>query len=116
MSRVIGAADEFWRLRLTRVSTTDDLDFEWHDDILYRKPVVTMADEIESWNIEAVQLSDFDSIVVIGSFRDRGRADAFLDKAREDLSEMTKSQFEDAYLTPIAPEDAAPSDETAEAW
>ncbi len=34
MVRVIGNADEFWRLRITRVDTTQGLDFEWHDDIL----------------------------------------------------------------------------------
>ena len=38
--QTIGAADEFWRLRLTRVDTTDELDFEWHDDILYREPAI----------------------------------------------------------------------------
>lgn len=116
MRRLIGAADEFWRLRLTRVNTTDDLDFEWHDDILYRQPHVTVADDIESWNVEAVQLSDFETIVSLGTFSDRERADAFMAKARDDLSEMTKSQFEDAYLTPVAPEDGPGASEPADVW
>ena len=34
--RMIGNADEFWRVRVTRVDTTDGFEFEWHDDILYR--------------------------------------------------------------------------------
>ena len=47
MVRVIGNADEFWRLRITRVDTTQGLDFEWHDDILYREPDVDLGDEVE---------------------------------------------------------------------
>lgn len=99
MSRVIGAADEFWRLRMTRVDTTDDLDFEWHDDILYREPRPRPAHELEVWTVEAVELTDFDTIVRVASFGDRDDAEAFFQRAKDDLAELTKSQFEDAYLS-----------------
>lgn len=96
--RVIGAADEFWRLRLARVDTTDDLDFEWHSDILYREPQVRHAREVEVWNVEAVYLADLEAVVLLRSFEDRAEAETFFAQAKEHLSEMTKSQFEDAYL------------------
>jgi len=96
--RMIGSADEFWRLRLTRVDTTDDLDFEWHDDILYREPRLTAATEVELWHVEAVELADRESTVRIATFSEREDAETFFDRASGDLSEMTKSQFEEAYL------------------
>lgn len=113
MARVIGAADEFWRLRMTRVDTTDDLDFEWHDDILYRQPRVRPAHDMELWTIEAVELTDFDAIVRIATFTDREQAETFFDRARDDLAELTKSQFEDAYLTVTEdePEESAEPDD-----
>lgn len=96
--RVIGAADEFWRLRMTRVDTTDDFDFEWHEDILYREPAVKPTREVEQWTVEAVEITDQDTVVTVASFSEREEADAFFDAAREHLAEMTKSQFEDAYF------------------
>jgi hypothetical protein len=96
--RVIGAADEFWRLRLTRVDTTDELSFEWHDDILYREPTLEEAREVEQWNIEAVYLADLEAVVLIGSFEKRAEAEAFYERAVENLSEMSKSEFEDMYF------------------
>lgn len=98
--RIIGAADEFWRLRLTRVDTTDGFDFEWHDDILYRQPRPDPGEEVELWNVEAVRVDDYDALVRVATFSDRGQAEAFYERAREDLLEMTKAQFEDAYLEP----------------
>jgi len=98
--RTIGSADEFWRLRLTRVDTTDDLDFEWHDDILYREPRVQSSADIELWHVEAVELEHADHAVRIATFSEREDAETLFDRAGGDLAEMTKSQFEEAYLHP----------------
>lgn len=97
--RIIGAADEFWRLRVTRVNEADGLDFEWHSDILYRRPSVAPIDEVESWYVEAVKLDDVETVVRVAGFAERDDADAFLRRATDDLTEMTASQFEDAYLS-----------------
>ncbi len=97
--RIIGAADEFWRLRMTRVDAPDGLDFEWHPDILYRKPQPSPVTETESWHIEAVRLDDFETVVRIASFDEREAAESYMDRAKEDLVEMTKSQFEESYLS-----------------
>ncbi len=111
--RIIGAADEFWRLRLTRVDTTDDFDFEWHADILYRAPHVSAAGEVELWYVEALRLDDSESIAALAIFDDRQTAEDFLSQATDDLGSMTKSRFEEVYLTPLAAPDE-PSDELKE--
>ncbi|PKQ17297.1 MAG: hypothetical protein CVT67_00345 [Actinobacteria bacterium HGW-Actinobacteria-7] len=105
--RIIGAASEFWRLRLTKVDTTDELDFEWHEDILYRAPHPTTAGDLEVWYVEAIRLDDYEAIVALGTFRNRLDAEDFLERANEDLAAMTKTQFETAYLTPLPPADEA---------
>lgn len=98
MVRVIGNADEFWRLRLTRVDTTEGLDFEWHDDILYRQPAVDHGDEVEFWHVEAVRTDDTDTVVRVATYGSADEARECMSAAEEDLGEMTKSQFEAAYL------------------
>ncbi len=99
MIRVIGNADEFWRLRMTRVDTTQGLDFEWHEDILYREPMVDHGDEVEFWHVEAVRLDDADSVVRLATFDTETDARAYLEVAQEDLSDLTKSRFELSYFT-----------------
>jgi len=96
--RVIGNADEFWRLRITRVDTTQRLDFEWHDDILYREPEIDYGDEVEYWHVEAVRLDDADTVVRLATFSSDGEARELLKVAQEDLGDLTKSRFELAYF------------------
>lgn len=104
--RIIGAANEFWRLRVTRVDTTDGLDFEWHEDILYRAPRISPTDDVELWYVEAIRLDDYEVVVALATFTQRREADDFLQQAQEDLLSMTKTQFEEAYLTPTPPAEA----------
>ena len=100
MARVIGNAEEFWRLRITRVDTTQGLDFEWHDDILYREPDVDHGREIEYWHVEAVRLDDADSVVRLATYTNADEAREFIEVAQEDLTDLTKSRFEMAYFRP----------------
>lgn len=97
--KIIGAAEEFWRARITRVDTTEGFDFEWHDDILYREPQVDPGDEVEVWHVEAMSLEGDERLARLRSFGDRESAEVFLDSVREDLAAMTKAQFEEAYVT-----------------
>lgn len=106
--RIIGAADEFWRLRLTRVDTVDAFNFEWHEDILYRQPIVEKVAEVELWHIEAIRLDDYEARVLLGSFETREGAERFYSQASESLAELTKSQFETQYMTPAAQEQSTP--------
>lgn len=98
MIHIIGNADEFWRLRITRVDTTSGLDFEWHDDILYRKPKVDFGDEVELYHVEAVRLDDAEIVSRIATYSSSAEARELLAVAAEDLAAMTKSEFEGRYL------------------
>jgi hypothetical protein len=102
---MIGNADEFWRLRITRVDTTKGLAFEWHDDILYREPEVDHGDEVEYWHVEAVRLDDAESVVCLATYSSGSEAREFLGSAQEDLRELTKSRFEMAYFVNAEPGD-----------
>ena len=98
MVRIIGNADEFWRLRITRVDTTSGLDFEWHDDILYRQPAVDFGSEVELYHVEAVRTDDSETVMRLGTFAENADARELLGRASENLAEMTKSAFESRYL------------------
>lgn len=98
MVRMIGNADEYWRVRLTHVDTTDGFEFEWHDDILYRAPLVDPGEEVEYYHVEAVRVDDPDAVVRVATFDDPAEARALLDELKEALADMTKSRFEQAYL------------------
>jgi len=108
MVHVIGNADEFWRLRLTRLDTTERFDFEWHDDILYREPKVDPGDEVEFWNVEAVRLDDRETVARLRIFGSQDEAREFMAAVAEDLAEMTKSQFESVYVDTARPGDTGP--------
>jgi hypothetical protein len=98
MVRIIGNANEFWRLRITRVDTTSGLDFEWHDDILYRQPAVKFGSDVELYHVEAVRLDDSETVMRLGTFSEDDDARELLARASEDLADMTKSAFEARYL------------------
>ena len=105
MVRMIGNADEFWRIRLTRVDTTDHFDFEWHDDILYREPTVERGEEVEYFHVEAVRLDNSEEVVRVASFEDPNQAKDMVAELREALAQMSKSEFESAYLEGAEPGD-----------
>lgn len=99
MGRIIGNAADFYRLRVTRLDETDEPDLEWRDDILYREPPRQHVHEGESWALEAVLIDDEEHAVRIASYESSDAAHAALESVSEDLAEVTKSTFEDRYLT-----------------
>jgi hypothetical protein len=103
--RVIGNADEFWRLRVTRLDTTENFDLEWHDDILYRQPRPDQGDEVELWHVEAGRLDDPDTVVRLATCATQSEARDLVTRIAEDLAEMTKSEFEAAYVDLAEPGD-----------
>lgn len=98
MGRIIGQAADFYRLRVTRIEAPTGLDFEWHDDILYRTPPPAELGADEEWRVEAVELDDEDAVRIAGRYATRDEALDALERAHEDLAEMTRSTFEDRYL------------------
>lgn len=95
---MIGNADEFWRARTTKVDAGDELDFEWHDDILWRQPRVEAPGEYEVYLVEAVSITQPDTVVRLGAFQSAAAAAGFMEEVEVDLAEMTASQFETVYF------------------
>lgn len=98
MSKTIGSAADFYRLRVIRVDATDGLDLEWRDDILYRRPPSDVPEESRSFTVEAVLLDDDEVTVPLATFDDAEAAHEWLTDADAALVEMTKSEFEESYF------------------
>lgn len=98
MATEFGDARDFYRLRVVKLDESGDLELEWRNDILWRKPPPDCPTEYDVWRVEAVRLEDEERRVVLGAFGDPEDAYALLSVADEDLTEMTKSQFEAAYF------------------
>jgi len=99
MAKIIGNAGDFYRLRVTRLDETEEPDLEWRDDILYRDPPRQRVREFESYAIEAVSVDDEDQVTQIARYESSDAAYAALDTIAEDLAELTKSSFEERYLS-----------------
>jgi len=98
MANIIGEAHEFWRVRLMRMDESGEPDLEWRDDILYRTPPQS-ADRSEAvFRIDAVSLDGQERVVPVAEFADSDTARNYIDQMEQDLAEMTRSQFERAYL------------------
>lgn len=98
MSKTIGTASDFYRLRVMAVDATDEVDFEWRDDILYRRPPSAVIEDEEVFRVEAVLLDDDDVTYALGTFADSESAHRWMRGLEDDLAEMTKSEFEAAYF------------------
>lgn len=100
MARRIGAAVDFYRLRVTHIDVSDGLDLEWRDDILYRRPPSANVDEYDSWRVEAVSLDDDSDVVAIASFGTEDEAYEWLSGVSEDLDELVVADFDSRYIEP----------------
>lgn len=98
MARGIGAARDFYRLRLMRVDDMEAPEFEWHEDILWRSPKPSPVQERDVCRVEAVSLDDKDKVVVLGTFECNEDAYEALNSAEEELNELTRSEFEERYF------------------
>ncbi len=97
MARVIGAADDFYRLRVARLDDSAEPDLEWREDILWRDPPKDSPDERESWTLEAVRVDDEEALP-IAAYESSDEAHAALEAIQEEMESLTKSQFEGRYL------------------
>lgn len=98
MYGMIGAADEFYRLRVTRLDEGDAPDLDWRDDILYRAQVPEQTDEYDVWRVEVVGVENEDEVIVLKTFSSESDAREWLEPIALDLAELTKSQFEKTYF------------------
>lgn len=98
MGKVIGAASDFYRLRITMMDQSEEPDLEWRDDILYRQPPTERLHESEAYAIEAVLIDDEEKVSPVAIYGSADEAHSALDTVEEDLSELTRSEFESRYF------------------
>lgn len=94
----IGAARDYYRVRLTRFDGVDSPDFEWRSDILYRRPQSAPPAEHESFRVEAVALDDDDDVTPLGVFQSSDDAHEAFGAATVDLAALTRAEFEERYF------------------
>jgi hypothetical protein len=98
MAKGIGAAGDYYRVRLMHVDDIDAPEFEWREDILWRTPEIAPMGESQLYRIEAVALDNDESVTSLGLFDSTTDAYEALATATEDLGELTRSEFEDRYF------------------
>ena len=98
MGRGIGAASDYYRLRIIHVGDSDVVDLQWRDDILWRRPSASHTGETEVYVVQAVDLSDEDVGTPLASFDTPEDAHEALASAQEDLDVLTRSEFESRYF------------------
>ncbi len=98
MARVIGNADDFYRLRVIRIDATGEPDLEWRDDILWRTPPESVLEESVVFRVEAVSLDDEGEVHTLAAFDAPEEAYEWMNVAAADLTQMTKAEFEETYF------------------
>ncbi|MDY0341260.1 MAG: hypothetical protein RBS17_08610 [Coriobacteriia bacterium] len=101
--KIIGSAGEFYRVRVVAIDTTEDLNLEWRDDVLYRRPQSDPLDEERAYVVEAVALDDEEQTITIARFQDAVEAAAWADEREVELRDMTKSDFEERFFSQSDP-------------
>lgn len=94
----IGLAEDFYRVRITRFDDAGDFDFDWRDDILYRRTPADPDTGSVTYRVEAVGLDDPDATWLLYESAARDDALGFIEEAEQDLKEVTRSQFEERYF------------------
>jgi hypothetical protein len=99
METGIGAASDFYRLRVIRLTEAEMPEFEWREDILWREPATAgPVSEYVRHRVEALALDDAENVTVLGVFDATQDAAEAFDSAAEDLRTLTRSEFEDRYF------------------
>jgi hypothetical protein len=99
VGRGIGAASDYYRLRIIHVGDADVLDLQWRDDILWRHEASSpRAQESELYVVQAVAVTDSEEATPMGTFESPEDAHAALTSAQEDLESLTRSEFEARYF------------------
>lgn len=96
--KIIGSAADFYRVRVISIDTTEDLDLEWRDDVLYRRPPSETLDEERAYVVEAVTLDAREDATTIATFDDVAEAREWARDRQEELLDLTKSDFEERYF------------------
>jgi hypothetical protein len=97
--RVFGKASDFFRLRVIKVTEDSQVDLDWQEDILYRKPAKT-AMTTKAWYIVQAVAVDDEEVHVLKRMATGEAAMRFKDRVEELLHELTKLEFEKRFQLP----------------
>jgi len=98
VSRIIGSAADFYRIRVRFIDTTDPVDFEWREDVLYRSAEPVAIEEEGEYLVEALFLGENRVAQVLERFTEASSASAYAADREGDLKHMTRSQFQDHFF------------------
>lgn len=111
MSKRIGDAREFYRVRVTVMDDLDDMEFDWRADILWRTPTVEIGEAHTLYAVEIVSL-DSGSATIVAAYPRSGDAYQFMRDVEDELNAgMTASQFEQRFLGPDDTPDVVSADD-----
>jgi hypothetical protein len=94
--KVFGDASDFYRVRIMKLEETEMPDFDWHENILIKKPEIEIPDSKVKFCVQIVSL-DERKVFSISSFKSETKAKLAKRKIEEDIEELTKNQFEKKY-------------------
>lgn len=94
--RVFGKASDFYRLRVIKVNEDSDVDLNWREDILYRRPPgAPMSTKV--WYVIQAVMIDNESSYNLKRFVTGEAAMRFKDRIEELLRDLTKQEFEERF-------------------
>lgn len=96
--KIIGSAADFYRVRVIAIDTTEDLDLEWRDDVLYRRTPSETLGERRAYVVEAVTLDTHEHTTTLATFVDADEARVWAMERQDELPDLTKSDFEERYF------------------
>jgi len=96
LAKTFGKASDFYRVRILTLDEETPPDFDWREDILFRKPPGEKRAIKRRYTVQVVDL-DTRNDQVIKAFPNRHVAESALIMIDEDLRELTKMEFEKKY-------------------
>lgn len=96
MAKIFGKANDFYRVRIINIKEDEEVDIDWRDDILLRKPENHESILEDNFVIEVVNIDSGEKIA-LEKFPKLHRAKKQIIEIEEDLNELTKNQFEKKY-------------------
>lgn len=96
MRKVFGRAADFYRVRLVHLEEVVPPELDWREDILFYPPPPYDSQSALQYRLEIVYIDDGHALP-IAFLADRQQAEKKYDEIKEDLSDLTKIEFEEKY-------------------
>jgi len=95
--KIFGKAEEFYRVRLQRMSEASEMEMDWDESILYRDPPPFESKSTTYFLVQAVDI-DNNQTFDIKRFSLREEAANFQNQADNELTTLTKAEFEKKFI------------------